>query len=195
VLNGIDPIIIFQFAKNVDPKFTGPIEPSTGQKIIASIPLISSIPTLVEAPPIPIYLSEQITGLVIASESKSIDMQTDVETKSDASTPDVNQKGINETVKINIKGNKNSLGLTLLTTMASLILDRVTAKEYAISYLHGAITVFRGVLHSFSVDQDSNSDLIFITIELAKGAKTPQKPSDIPVVGREVGALPLAGGA
>lgn len=187
MLNGLDPIIIFQFAKNVDPNFVGP-QPESA---LAKIPIISSIPTVIEAPPIPIYLSQTLTGLAIDSESKNIDMQTDVETKTDGSTADANQKGLNDVVKINLKANKNSLGLKLLLAMSNLILDKVTSKEYAITYMHDAVTVFRGLLHSFAVDQDSNSELLFITIELAKGAKTPQKPSGVPVVGRTEGVLPL----
>lgn len=182
MLNGLDPIIIFQFSK---------LFPAETGATIARIPIVSQIPTVIDAPPIPIYLSEQITGLYIDSEDKNIDIETMVETKTDGSTADVQQKGINDVVTINIKGNKNSLGLTLLTTMASLILDRATSKEYAITYMHGAITVFRGLLHSFNVNQDSNSELLFIKIELAKGAKTPQKAPDVPVVEKLTGAVPL----
>lgn len=181
MLNGIDPIIIFQFSKLIP----------SASATIAKIPIISQIPTVVDAPPIPIYLSEKISGLIITSEAKNIDIETTVETKTDGSTADVNQKGINSVTSINIRAKKTSLGLNLLLAMADLILDKATSKEYSITYLHGSVTVFRGLLHSFSVDQDSNSELINLKIDLAKGAKTPQKPAEVPIVPKSTGVLPL----
>lgn len=181
MLNGLDPIFIFQFNK---------ILPAVGEQL-AKIPLVSQIPTVVEAPPIPIYLSEQITGLYIISENKNIDIQTDIETKTDGTAPDVNQKGLSDTTSIMIEASKNSLGLNLLLTLAGLILDKATSKEYAITYMHGSITIFRGLLHSFAVDQDSNSEKLSIKIELTRGQKQPQKAPDVPVVPKATGALPL----
>lgn len=181
MLNGLDPIIIFQLSK---------LLPSASATI-AKIPIISEIPTVIDAPPIPIYLSEKLSGLIITSESKNIDIETTVETKTDGSAADVQQKGLNSITTINIKAKKTSLGLNLLLAMADLILDRATSKEYSITYLHGSVTVFRGLLHSFSVDQESNSQLIMIKIELAKGAKTPQKTPEVPVVPKSTGVLPL----
>lgn len=181
MLNGIDPVIIFQFAK---------LAPSLGSTV-QKIPLISEIPTLIEMPPIPIYLSEKLTGIYIDSEDKNVDISTDTETKSDGSDPDVNQKGIGTTVAINLTAKKDSLGLALLSAMIDQLFDKVTSKEYAITYMHGPITVFRGVLHSYAVNQNAENELLSIKIELSKGAKQPQKPDTTVVVPKTTGAVPL----
>lgn len=181
MLGGIDPIVIFQFSKKL-PELS---------ELIAKIPVVSQIPTVLDAPPIPIYLSERLTGIYIDSEDKNVDIATETETLSDGATPDVNQKGIASVVSINIVGKKDSIGLTLLSAMIDLLFDKVTSKEYAITYLHGATTVFRGVLHSYSVNQNAGDDRLLIKIELSKGSKTPVKPESVPVVGGIVGTLPL----
>lgn len=180
MLGGSQPVVIFQFSK---------LASSVGDSI-AKIPVISQIPTLVEMPPVPIYLSEELTGLFIDSEDKSVDIDTDVETLSNGSDPNVNQKGISSIVKIQLKGKKDSIGLSLLSAMIDLLFDKVTSKEYAITYLHGATTVFRGVLHSYTAQQSSDNDLLIISMELSKGSKTPQKPPGIPAVPGQVGTLP-----
>lgn len=173
MLNGIDPIIIFQFSKAT---------PEVSQAL-AKIPLVSEIPTFVDFPPIPIYLSEQLTGLFIDSETKSIDAQTDTETKTDGSAPNIQQKGINATLKIEIIASKDSLGLSLLAAMSEILYEKLTSKEYAVTYMHGAITIFRGLVHSFSISQIANEDKYSISLELSRGAvKSPTKPDPVPEV-------------
>ena len=187
MLNGKYPVIIFQFAKNIDPTFVGPEEQST----LAKIPVISAIPTVVEQPPIPIYIDEQAVGVMILSEEKTIDIETSVETLSDGSPANVNQKGISSSITINMTGSKNSLGLKLISAMMDLLFDKVTSKEYSVTYLNGAITVFRGVIESFKIDQESNTDKFNITLVISKGAKNPQKETPINSVERNTGAVPL----
>jgi hypothetical protein len=182
MLNGIDPIIIFQFKKAL---------PSVSEQL-AKIPLVASYTNFIESPPIPIYLSETLTGLFIDSESKSIDSETNTETKTDGSAPDINQKGINSVVKIEIVANKNSLGLTLLTALSDLLYEKLTSKEYAVSYLNGAVTIFNGLIHSFSIQQSANNELYNISIEISRGPyKSPTKVELVPSVIPTTGALPL----
>lgn len=184
MLNGLDPIIIFQFSVAI---------PEVSEQL-AKIPLVSQVPTLVDQPPIPIYLSENLTGLFIDAENKSIDANTQVETKTDGGDLSVNQKGVASIVSIDLEANKNSLGLTLLTAMADLIFEKLTSKEYYITYLHGPTTVFRGKLHSFSVNQIANDDLLRVKVELSRGdaqnlpSVTNQK---IPTVTKTTGTVPL----
>ena len=181
MLGGIDPVIIFQFSKLADTGFGD---------FISKIPVISQIPTVIAQPPIPIYLSETLTGIYIDSEDKNVDIETETESLSDGSTPEVNQKAIGSVVSINLVAKKNSLGLTLLSAMIDLLYEKVTSKEYAITYLHGATTVFRGVLHSYSVNQNASNELLTIKIELSRGQKQPQKPAGIPSVPGVIGTLP-----
>ncbi len=178
MLNGIDPIIIFNFKK---------IPP--GLATIAKIPVIASIVEAIDLPAIPIYLSENLTGIFIDSEDKNIDIDTTTNTLSDGSTPDISQRGISSTVTVIMKATKDSIGATLFSAMAELVFPKLTSKEYSITYLHGAVTVFAGLLHSFAVTANANDNLLNITFSLIKpplGVK-----AAIPVVPKITGTVPL----
>lgn len=182
MLGGIDPIIIFQFSK---------LAPSTDiRETLNKIPVISQIPTIIDQPPIPVYLSETF-GLQIDSEDKNIDIETDIETLTNGQQPDTNQKGIASTVTINITAKKDSVGLILLASLLDLVFDRTTSKEYAITYMHGATTIFRGLLHTFSINQNATNDLALVKIELSRGTKNPQKLNPTPIVAATSGTLSI----
>lgn len=184
MLDGQNPIIIIQIKK------LAPFLSDT----VARIPIVSQIPTLIDLPPIPIYFSrdaQSLIGLYLSSESKNIDIQTSTETQTDGSQPNVDQKLIGNTTTINLFGKKNSVQLALLTTLFDAIADRVTSKEYAVSYLNGAINIFGGTLHSYSVDQNDTNDLVNVKIELSKGEKQPTKLPGVPAVAPIIGAVPL----
>lgn len=167
MLGGIDPIIIFhRYKKVADPTATA----------TSTIPVVSKKDVYTPLPPIPIYLSEQFTGMFIDSESKNIDIETETQTFSDGSPSDINQKGIASGVSIQITAKKDSLGMILLAALMDTLMDKVTSKEYAITYLHGATTIFYGLLHTFSVEQTSQNELLSIKIDLSKGSKQPVKP-------------------
>ena len=102
MLGGLDPVIIFQFSV---------LAPTVGATL-AKIPLVSSFPSLIAMPPIPVYLSEKTFNIAIGGTSKTVDIETDTETKTDGSEPDVNQKSIQSGVEISIEG-KTSMILEL----------------------------------------------------------------------------------
>lgn len=179
MLNGIDPIIIFNFKK---------LAPGL-QETIAKIPIVADVVSVIDLPVIPIYLSEKLTGIYIDSESKSMEIDTSVDTLSSGDAPTMNQRGIINTVKIEMVASRDSIGVSLFAAMADLIFPKVTSKEYSITYLHGAVTVFAGLLHSFNISQQANNDLYTISLELIKPAAGLK--SAIPVVGRVTGAVPL----
>jgi hypothetical protein len=181
MLAGIDPIIIFQFKK---------LAPSLGA-VLSKIPVVSDQKTLIEMPPIPIYLSEKLTGIYIESEDKIVDIETDTETLSDGKEPEVSQKGISSTIAINLVARKDSLGLALLSSMIDIAFDKATSQEYSITYLHGPIIVFRGLLQSYQANQNSSNELLSIKMEITKGGKSPVKVPDVPVVPRVQGVVPV----
>ncbi len=181
MLNGVDPIILFQFKKLL------PAVESLFSSQKDKIPVVAQEPSSFPLPFIPIYLSEKLTGIFIDSESKSMDIDTTTETVSDGTTPQTNQRGIANTVKIEMVANRDSIGISLFAAMADLIFPKVTSKEYTITYLHGAITVFDGLLHSFSITQNANDDRYNITLELIKPA-TSSKVSSV-FVPRLAGAV------
>jgi hypothetical protein len=54
--------------------------------------------------------------------------------------------------------------------LIELILDKTSSKEYEVTYVNGAITVFGGLIHGFSYEQGRNDDLIRIKLDLSRGA-------------------------
>lgn len=163
MLNGIDPIIIFNFRKNIAP-------------VVAGVPVVAQVTEGIDLPLIPIYLSEKLTGLFIDQESKSIEVQTTAESTTEGKQPDVNQKLIASTVRVTMLANKNSIGVSLVAALADLVVPKLTSKEYSITYLHGATTVFGSLLHSFNVEQNAENDLLRITLELSNASKKETKP-------------------
>lgn len=182
MLGGLDPVIIFQFSK---------LATSVGTTL-SKIPIISDIPTVVDQPPIPIYLSERLFNIVIDNESKSVDIETDMETTTSGESPSVNQKGIQSSVEISIEGKSDSVALTLLSALIDLAFDKSTSKEYSITYMHGAITVFRGLLHSYSAETVPGTDKLAIKINISRGEKTPVKKETTGAVENSgIGSIPV----
>jgi hypothetical protein len=178
MLNGVDPIILFNFKK---------LSPST-QESIAKIPLLADVVNVIDLPVVPIYLSEKLTGIYIDAESKSIDIDTTTDSLTNGDAPAVTQRTLNSSIRIEMVASRNSIGASIFAAMADLIFPKVTSKEYSITYLHGAITVFAGLLHGFSITQNANNDLYNITLELIK--PSPGK-AGAQVVQKITGALPL----
>lgn len=172
MLNGIAPIIIFQF-KKLTPQAT---------EALSKIPLVSSIVDSIGLPPIPIYLDENLTGIYIDGESKAISIDTEVQTLSDGSTPNVVQKAINSTTTIEMKASQTSLGLTLLSAICDKVVPLVTSQEYSITYLNGAVTIFGGLLHDLKITPEPNTDLLIITLELTNGNGKTKEASTVPKV-------------
>lgn len=169
MLNGVDPLILFHFSKKV---------PNIGLEF--DIPIVAAIEDFIDFPPLPIYLSESFFGIVIDQESKNVDIATSIETLSDGKTPNITQKGSNSTVSIQFTGKKDAIPLTLLSAFIDQAFQRASSNEYAISYLHGATTLFRGLLKSYAIDQVEGTDKLSIKIELTSGESQPQKAGIIP---------------
>jgi hypothetical protein len=159
MLNVIDPVFLFQFFKL----------PTEAANILESIPLVGSSLSRLALPPIPLYLSEKLTGIYIDDEEKSIQIATELQTVSDGSGGTKTQRGIGSTTTIIMKSKKDSIGLTLLLAFFEQILPKVTSREYSITYLHGATTVFNGLLHDVTVKPEPGSDLLFVTVVLVAG--------------------------
>ncbi len=182
MLNGLDPIIIFQIYKKNGLT-------ADQQKILQS--LVPTVTDRIKLPPIPIYLSERLTGLYIESEDKSLAIQTENQTLLTGDQHKEFQKGLSSTLKINLVANKDSLGLTLISALADLLFDKVTSKEYDITYLHGTATIFNGLVENFNITTNNENDLARITLELTKGhtTKDVQLPPSVP---NHLGALPTS---
>lgn len=163
MLGGIAPILIFTFP------------PSLGidlSKVLGGIPLIGS--SLAEVGiPIPIYLDENLTGIYIESESKSLDIDTDIvpvyRTDNTKSTTNfINQSGINNLVSVNMIASKDSLILSVLLALSDMVFGKLVSGKYKISYINGTTLIFGGLLHSFSVQGSSDDTLLKIQMQIQK---------------------------
>lgn len=181
MLGGIDPVIIFQFSA---------LAPTVGE-VISKIPLSSKVPSLILQPPVPIYLDERTFNIVIGNTSKSVDIETSTETKTDGTAPDVSQKAIQSSVEINIRGKTNSVPITLLSAMIDKVYEKVTSKEYSVSFFYGATTIFNAYLQKYSVEAVDNTDMLEIKISLSKGDKNPVKAPGVPSVPGSTGTIPV----
>lgn len=159
MLGAIDPIIVFQIYKNLPPA-----TPET-----SAIPLVSLARLRSTIAVIPIYLSEEKTGVFIDTESKNIDIDTNTDSLSSGDGTNVNQKALGSITTVNLFAKKDSIGLTVLLALSEQILDKVTSQEYEVTYMNGAVTVFGGLIHAFSYEQGREDDLYKIKIEFARG--------------------------
>lgn len=187
MLNGIAPLIIFSFKKLLNFE----IDLSTGSQPVVAGQDTYTIPLV----PIPVYLDEKLTGIIVTSQNKNIDIRTEAETLSDGDTPKANQKGLNSSITVTMVSSSESIGLNVLLALIDQIFEKVTSQEYSISYINKAVTVFNGLLDSFSVQEDESSNKITMTMVISKvtGSSTVEKvaPTVLPKLGN---AAVLGGG-
>lgn len=123
--------------------------------------------------PIPIYLSEDKTGLAVESEDDSLHISTDYipvlngKTDENGQAIKVQQKGETQQVTINLVGVKNSIGLSLILPLLKMILSYVFAKqEYKIAYFHGNVLIFNARLASYRMTPSANDTKVALSITL-----------------------------
>ncbi len=170
MLGGIAPILIFTFP------------PTLGidlGSVLGGIPLIGD--TLGEVGlPIPIYLDEKLTGIYIESESKALDIDTDIVPvyRTNGSVSNfINQQGINNLVTINMLASRDSLILSVLLALNDMVFSKLVSGKYKLSYINGTTLIFGGLLHSFNVQGNSDDTLLKITMQIQKNNQN--KPSVI----------------
>ncbi len=162
MLSGIDPILIFNLFKVLTPADEAKFKGLSVAGIVSKFAL----------PPIPLYLSEKLTGIFVDTEEKSIEVATSSDGLSGGGL-DLQQKAISTSVKINMIATEGtSLGLGILSAMADIIVPKLTTNEYSIIYIHRSTIILNGRLHHFSIEQDSGSTLSKITLELINGPLT-----------------------
>lgn len=182
MLGGTEPVIIFEFFTLVKSSVSG---------TIAGIPLADTGESLVPQEKIPFYLSEERTGILIDAEDKNIDIETDFESLSNGKQAKVTQKAVSSNVTINLIAKKDRIGLSILASSIDFIFDKVTSKEYSISYLNGPLTIFRSRLQSFQVNQTSENDKVSIQMVLTVGEKAAVAPVKIQQVNKTTGTIVL----
>ncbi len=152
--------------------------------------------------PIPIYLSEELTGLYVDSEKKGLSISTENIVEVDETTKTrsglkVQQKGETQTTDISIGGRRDCVGLNLLLPMLQTIYDRVLAtKDYRLAYFHNNVLIFDARLANLSINQNRENNLVTIELSL-EVAPTQEKTTEEPVKKLGVGAdkVPIKAGA
>lgn len=170
MLGGIAPIIIFTFPPALGIDFS---------RVLGGIPLIGDALSGVGIP-IPVYLDENLTGIYIESESKSLDIDTDIvpvyrSDNTKTATNFINQSGINNLVTVNLLANRDSLILSVLLALNDMVFSKLVSGKYTMSYINGTTLIFGGLLHSFSVQANSDDTLLKIQMQIQKNNQN--KPS------------------
>jgi hypothetical protein len=183
MLGGVAPILIFSFSPQITQSAFGGI---------AGIPVVGDVlPNL--GIPIPLYLDENLTGIYVESESKAIDIDTNVQPRYDGKPPSIDQRGLQNLVTVNLIATQQSVVLTVILGLIDMIFQRVVQASYKVSYINGATTVFGGLLHGFQTQQGSNDNLIHITLQIQKGKENvPNPPNVTSVLPKITGATPVA---
>lgn len=178
MLGGLDPLIIINLPT---------ILPDALKNAVAGIPVLSDAVGV--GVPIPIYLSESLTGIALASESKSVAIETDVQATQDASKPKVKQNAIDSVVVVNLEARSDSVFLSVFLALADIIFTRAATGQYSVSYLNGATVVFDALIKSVSVTGDNNSELMQVAIEISKAnLKSSTNPPPTTALNPVVGA-------
>lgn len=186
VLNGIAPILIFQFPTKLSPSFLDGLGFEDTTEIDVGVP-------------IPIYLDESLTGIYVETESSAIDIQTEADgsferedVTNEVAEPVISQNILGSSVTITMVAKRDAILLTALLALSSMVLKRVVTQEYSISYLNRSTAIFQGMLMSFRTNVNNNDDLIRIEMVLSTAKKqTTQPVSPIPPIPAVSGALPL----
>lgn len=180
MLGGIDPVIIFNFTKAV---------PQV-QSAISTIPVVSTLVNKIGLIALPIYLSKELTGLVIDTQSKKVDIETNIETLTNGEKPEATQKGLSSIVNVTLKCRNDSIGVMLISALIDQVFEKVTSKEYSMTYFNGAITVFEGLLQEYSVEESAENDLFQITLAIQRGGNSTQTKPPVVQVAKSTGATP-----
>lgn len=181
MLGGVAPILIFTFPPTLGINLG---------KLLGGIPVIGDGLSEVGVP-IPIYLDENLTGIYIESESKSLDIDTDIVPvyRTNGSVSNfINQSGINNLVTVNMIASKDSVILSVLLALNDMIFSKLVSGKYKLSYINGTTLIFGGLLHSFNVNASSDDTLLKISMQIQKNNQN--KPT---VISQYLNVTPIPG--
>ncbi len=187
ILSKVDPLIIFKIVVT-DPN-SNVFTEAAGIPVVGGA--LSSLISAVGGIPIPIYLNEALSGIVIDSVGDSTDIDTTVEGFNKATKLDVQQRVVDSTLTVNMTcNNKDSLVLSALIAFMDIILKKAVARAYTISYISGSKILLDGLLKSFNTNQMADSELVTITMVLNK---INNKPDPVfPTIAPITGATPIS---
>jgi len=182
ILAKVAPLIIFKIA------LTDPIVntfkqavgfPEAGFSADAFLNAVNGLP-------IPIYLDEKISGILVDSVSHGIDIDTAVEGQNKATSLDVSQRIIDSTLTVSMTcNNKDSLVLTAILAFMDTILRKAVSRAYTLSFIHGSAVVIDGLLKSFTTNMNVDSEVVTISMVISKvnGKSDPVYAAVQPITG------------
>ena len=187
ILNKVDPLIIFKFAVD-DPTFYDAYTEAAGIPVVGG--LLSDILLAAGGVPIPIYLSEKFSGILIDSISNSFDIDTSVEGLNKATNLDITQRVIDSTTTVNMTcNNKDSLVLAAIIAFMDIVLRKAVSRAYTISFISGSTILLDALVKSFNTTMNADSELVNISMTLSKVNAKPEKVfTSVPAI---TGATPL----
>ncbi len=187
MLGGIAPLLIFTIA---------PDDPFASAQTLTGLPQLQASILGVAGIPIPIYLDENLTGIMVDNEDKALNFETQPQQRQDSKTPVINQRGIQSDTTINLSAKKTSIILTALLALAEQCFLKAVSKKYSVSYFNGPTTLINGLMKSFVVHADPNSELLTIQMVLTKaGDETKFGVSQVPITPAATGPVPIVGGS
>jgi hypothetical protein len=161
MLNGLAPLLIFKF----------PVPGLTNA--VAGIPKIGDFAKTFVGVPIPLYLDEKLTGIIVESETKAIDFQTNSNAASDGSVL-VSQNPLSSVTTINMIGKRDSIVLTAILALCEQAFSLAAGfgVKYSVSYFNQSVLVLDGLMHGLNTEVGVDNDIIKISLQLAAGAKS-----------------------
>lgn len=163
MLNGVAPLIIFHFG--------GVSKSSSIFKAVAGVPLIGSSLTGLLAIPIPIYLDEKLTGIMVKSQVTQVDFDEEIQTKINEKTANVDQRVLNSLITVNMIGKRDSTLVSMLIALNDIVFSKITSKNYTVSYLNRSTVLLNGLLHGFSATENEDTNLVDIVFQFSKANK------------------------
>lgn len=186
MLNGIDPLLVIVLKNRGLIDFFGP-----GSLLDEAAEAIGI--------PIPIYLSEKLTGIYVESETRGIDVTTRVDSVTDKNPltlevepPQVSQTSSDSQVSINLVAKRDCILLTAILALMDQIVNRLVSAEYAIHYINGPTVIFGGLLHRFGTSVNRNDNLVRMELVLSTAAKeNPTPAAAVSSIPKVTGTVPL----
>lgn len=170
MLGGIAPLLIITLKKAPGPE--DPLLPFLRQEIGGET---------VDLAVIPLYLSRELSGLIVESESKTIDIRTDTDTQVTDNPPEAMQRGVNSVISISILATKDAPGINVLMALSDKMFEWVTnpTRPYSVTWLNGAFTLFEGLFDSFTVNQSTEDPSVYkITLQLSNASAGKKKKKE-----------------
>jgi hypothetical protein len=182
MINGIAPLFLFYFAEK---KHAGWENKEVDGKL-------EDVYKTVYSKPIPIYLDERLTGIILDNQSNSLAISSDTlvarpDSSNESATEKtseedvkVKQKGESQEVSISMTARTDNLFLNLLLPLFKTIYDyALSGKEYYMAYYHKNVLIYNSKLATMTATENRETNEVKINIRLEIKPKKKEKKDDV----------------